>query len=441
MPCIIHLLVQEIKIYGIPVMEAAWWLNKIICPENIIKQKKDAFIMSVLEKRGILSLLTCGAAITQLFAAPEPYLPEPAPIKSYQSSVIPVNELKIELQNGLKLEPGKFVSERSLNGTWKCSGLDNSARPFAADVDFDKDFLKTDFNDSKWDDIDVPLDWYKKYPKIRQLNKGKSTCSKLFVKGWYRKQIDVSAAELKNRSVFLNFGVAPYEAVLFVNGKEVGKHHGDFTPWDIDITPFLKAGKNTVALRLFSDFGPVFSAVGKSEWTAAGTLDSRGQMKAIHAYGSQWGISNIKGGLWQNVSLRFEPQVYFSRLLVNPRFQDSAVDVDYEIVNPTGKPLDVKIGGVVVSAMEKTGHINIGITPADVKIKITPGANSGSLRIKLEQPKLWSPANPFLYYAALYLQEEDKIVSADTARFGFREFKIVGRNFYLNGERIPCTVR
>jgi beta-galactosidase len=392
--------------------------------------------MSVLEKRGILSLLTCSAAITQLWAAPKPYLPESAPIKPYQSSVIPVKELKIELQNGLKLEPGKFVSERSLNGTWKCSGLDNSARPFAADVDFDKDFLKRDFNDSKWDDIDVPLDWYKKYPKIRQLDKGKSTCSKPFVKGWYRKQIDVSAAELKDRSVFLHFGVAPYEAVLFVNGKEAGKHHGDFTPWNIDITQFLKAGKNTVALRLFSDFGPRFSNVGRSEWTAAGTVESWGQMKAVRAYGSQWGLSNIKGGLWQNVSLRFEPQVYFSRLLINPKLKDSAIDVCYEINNPTNKLLEVDLAGVVVAATKNSHQVKTGETSADTKLKLDPGVNSGSLRIKLDHPELWSPANPFLYYTVLYLCENDKIISADVARFGFREFKVTGRNFYLNGERI-----
>lgn len=380
----------------------------------------------------IAAVLTAGSAAAAGIA---PYLPKIVTPPPYQPTTQPAEQMQVKLDNGLILKPGDFSRERSLNGDWKISGLENSARPFAADADLDKGYAKTDFADDKWDRIAVPLDWYRKYPNIRKADKGGKTCSKPYVKGWYRQQIELTADELKDKNVILHFDVAAYDAKLFVNGQEAGTHHGDFTPWDVNITNFLKPGRNTIALRLFSDFGPNFSAAAETQWTAAGTQASKSEFKATHVYGSQWSIDNIKGGLWQNVSLRFESPLYFTRILVDPVLKDSAVKVQYVINNPTGKAMELKLGAAVVSALKKTGPVKVGDAELGT-IKLVPGENSGVASVKLTNPELWSPANPYLYYLSLYLAEGKTVVASDTVRFGYRDFKVKGRDFYLNGQRI-----
>ncbi len=193
-----------------------------------------------------------------------PFLPAETPSGQYAGKTVSASSLRIPLNNGPTLVPGDFLSEKSLDGQWKISGLENSAEPFSENADLDKDFSRPDFNDENWDAIEVPLDWYRKYPGMRTLDKDGKTCSKPYIKGWYRMQVPLTGQDLRGKSVTLHFGVAPYAARLFINGHDAGSHHGDFTPWDVNITEFLKPGPNTVAFRLIGDFGPVFSGAAKS---------------------------------------------------------------------------------------------------------------------------------------------------------------------------------
>ena len=67
--------------------------------------------------------------------------------------------------------------------------------------------------------------------------------------GWYRKQIQLSAADLK-RKLFLEFDGVFQEAEVFVNGRMAGKHVGGYTGFSVDISPWIKKGKNLIAVRV-----------------------------------------------------------------------------------------------------------------------------------------------------------------------------------------------
>lgn len=350
-------------------------------------------------------------------------LKEPAPFSLEKKTVIPVKTIdlknvKINLNDGIVLQPAEFTRTINLNGTWKCSGLTNSKIPFPADVDLNKKYESTSFDDSGWDDIAVPLDWYKKYPAARKTD-GSGISQTPYVKGWYRKTINLNPDALKNLRVMLNFGVIGYEAKLFVNGKEAGEHHGDFTPWSIDVTDLVKAGDNKIAIRVLSDFG-----------TSQGTIE-----KAVHTYGSQWSIGNIRGGLWQDVKLSLEPEIHVERVLVSPILADSSIEIDYLAENPAGLKKNLNLRAIVYSAMQESGPKVIADYDAGKKSP-APGSQASSLKVKLDQPQLWTLDKPYLYYLTLCLTDGEKIVSAKTVRFGFRDFKIKGKDFYLNGERI-----
>ena len=110
---------------------------------------------------------------------------------------------------------------------------------------------------------------------------------------------------------------------VFVNGQEIGNHHGDFTPFELDITDALREGENILAIRVLSDFGPVFGV----------------RQRVSHTYGCQWGIDSIKGGIWQDVTLRFVPEIYISRILIDPRVPEKVLDVRAAVENRTGRQM------------------------------------------------------------------------------------------------------
>lgn len=303
------------------------------------------------------------------------------------------------------------ANEESLNGEWKISGLTNSNQPFPKDVDLDKGYHKANYGDRRWDTIQVPLDWYQQYGGFYREDAP-------YVKGWYRKEITIPAAQNGNR-VLLKFDVIGYEADLYVNGHFVGTHHGDFVPWEVDITEWVDYGKkNKLALKVTTDFA-----------------DFAIKDPLVHTYGSLWWWHNVRGGLWQDVSIKYEPPVYINRVLVTPNFADSSIVIDYLVENHTKEKQQLDLLGVVWSAMKAD--------PGDVQANahlgelcLIPGINEGKIKVKLTNPVPWTPDNPYLYYLTLAVASPEKIVETKTVRFGYREFKAEGTNFFLNGERI-----
>ena len=48
------------------------------------------------------------------------------------------------------------------------------------------------------------------------------------------------AKEMKGKKILLHFGAVDWEAHVFVNGKEVGRHSGGYDPFTLDVTSALK---------------------------------------------------------------------------------------------------------------------------------------------------------------------------------------------------------
>lgn len=333
----------------------------------------------------------------------DPFYPAMRQVSDYSSPTIASRELSLKLKNGMPLQLGRFESVLSLDGEWKISGLTNSREPFPENADCRK---------GHWDTITVPLNWYVKYPENRIV-------AQPYVSGWYRKTV-LLPRERAGKRVLAEFDAIGYEATLYVNGKQAGSHHGSFTPWEIDITPFVKFGAhNTLALQVRTDFGPVF-----------------GDPKpAKHTYGCLWSVEDIKGGIWQSARLRFEEPVYLRHMLITPLPAEGAIEVDYCIENQSQDEKELSLFAVVSSAMRGDG----GLEAANVelgKISLRRGANPGRCVIGLDNPCLWAPDNPYLYYLTLALADQQGVVTAAAERFGFREFKAVGKDFHLNGERV-----
>ena len=350
-----------------------------------------------------LSLLCATAAMAEV--AVSPYLPAPRQFK--RAETIGVGEIP----NGPASHGAAAPLLRSLNGNWKISGLETSTKAFPADADFAKGYQTPDFDDSKWDTIAVPLNWYRKYPE-------KQNKDQPYVKGWYRTGFELTPAELQNRRVILKFDVIGCDAVVFLNGREVGRHLGEFTPFELDVTEAARPGRNVLAIRVFSDQGT-----------------SGGIQKVTHVYGSQWALNNIRGGIWQNVTLSLEPEIRIQKLLVTPRLAAGGIEVDYTVLNHTGRAVRADLDAIVSPAIRKDAGKVTG-TLAGKAVELKPGVNTGTVSITLNDATKWSIDNPYLYFLTFNVKENGKVVSSEAVRFGYREFIAKNGKFYLNGEEL-----
>lgn len=337
-----------------------------------------------------------------------PYYPPPRPETPRGTTIAP-GDVAVTLPDGTGLRPGAFRTERPLNGTWKFSGLERRAEPFP---DESNGYETPDFDDAGWDDLAVPLNWYRRYPEIYDARE-------CYNRGFYRHRFTVSAEERAGRRVLLHFKFVGYEASLWINGRPAGRHHGDFVPWLVDITDFVQDGENRLTLRVEQDFGPQRGTVAR----------------AARTYGSQWSWNNIKGGVWGDVALRFEPAVRVKTLRITPRPADDTLRVDYEIDNHGGAPLAVDLGATVTGAMKAEANRVVG-AGAPVPTTLASGANAGTLTFPFPGAARWTPERPHLYYLTLHALRDGQAVTARTERFGFRDFAIRDGRFFLNGERV-----
>ena len=72
---------------------------------------------------------------------------------------------------------------------------------------------------------------------------------------WYRRTF-AAAGLSEGKRLLLHFGAVDWEAVVSVNGKEVGTHRGGYDPFTCDITEAVKPGAdNELLLRVWDSTG------------------------------------------------------------------------------------------------------------------------------------------------------------------------------------------
>ena len=192
---------------------------------------------------------------------------------------------------------------------------------------------------------------------------------------WYRRTFSVPAA-WKGSNVLLNFGAVDWKADVFVNDILAGSHTGGFTPFSLDITPYLKAkGGQKLVVRVFDGTDKGYQPRGKQVLTPNGI----------------W--YTPVSGIWQTVWIEPVAKSHISGIKTIPNLDQKNIAVTVAAENcTTGDLVEVKIldkGELVASA---TG---------------LPGS---PLRLCIAEPKLWSPDSPFLYDMEVSLRQGGKTV-------------------------------
>src|SRR5271169_2851744 len=139
----------------------------------------------------------------------------------------------------------------NLDGQWQAivdpydvGAFDYRGQPLKNNAAFYKNFKPQ--SKSEWVEYDfdtsghlnVPGDWNTQRESL------------LFYEGsvWYKRSFDY--VKSANKRVFLHFGAANYTASVYLNGEELGRHEGGFTPFDFEITDRVRPTGNFLILRV-----------------------------------------------------------------------------------------------------------------------------------------------------------------------------------------------
>ena len=227
-------------------------------------------------------------------------------------------------------------------------------------------------------------------------------------RGEYRKQftIDNTHLTIDNSLVKLHFEGVYQKAEVFVNGQKAGQHHYGYTPFTVEVTPFLK-WKNAKAGKVKSNLNEVVVKVDNSE-----------QPNCRWYSGS---------GIYRHVWLETMPALHIA---------ENGVFVTTPEINAERARVQVEVTVANESERERNAVVAVGSGLLTVCVPAHE-TKTVTTTYSISNPKLWSPDSPTLYETKVELKEAGTTIDQQTAKFGIRSFSFDAENgFVLNGRKM-----
>ncbi len=267
-----------------------------------------------------------------------------------------------------------------------------------------------EFNDKKWQSVQVPHDWAIYGPFDKEVDKqvvaimqngekvptektGRTGSLPHIGDAWYRNYFTVPGFQ-KGKRVLILFEGAMSEPKIFVNGTKVGEWNYGYNYFYFDITDHIQSGKNTLAVSLSNK--PL-----ASRWYPGAGLFRKVKLIVKNEESiDQWGT-----------------------FITTPYISDTQAKVNVK-TRATGSNL--RIETTILDAQGKT--------VASSKTEETFGKEFDQ-NIAVANPKLWSPESPYLYTAVSRLYSGNTLKDELSTRFGIRHINYDPKTgFSLNGK-------
>ncbi|MFV8326659.1 malectin domain-containing carbohydrate-binding protein [Flavobacterium sp. ZS1P14] len=306
-----------------------------------------------------------------------------------------------------------FRKEVSLNSAWETIIKD-------VNLPLEDAFVSHPKIDADWQKVDVPHNW-DQYYGFRRTKHGN-----LHGTAWYHKFLKLDKSDAGKR-LFLYFeGVSSY-ATVWVNGKKVGEHKGGRTTFTVDITnAVVFAAENNIMVKAAHP-----SFIADLPWVCGGCS-------------GEWGFSEGSQpmGIFRPVTLvvtdalRIEP---FGVHIWNDKSvskEKAICHTTTEIKNYGNSNRDLTIVNALLEADGKE------IVSSKSEIKSSGGETKAIAQTlpEIAQPKLWSPAHPYLYQLVTTIYENGKKIDELKTPYGIRwvSWPInragTDHRFYINDE-------
>lgn len=276
-------------------------------------------------------------------------------------------------------------------------------------------FAKAGFDDSLWRPLNLPHDWAVELPFVwDDSGKGDSQLRSHGYKplgrrypetsvGWYRREFDIPASD-RGRRIWIEFDGVFRDALIFVNGCFIGRNEDGYTPFRFDLTNFLNyGGRNYIVVRVDASYGEGWfyegAGIYRHVWLS--------KMDSLHV--GKWESSIRAAVSGSSATLQL------ATIVENDGTQAEFAEVRWKIVDAGGN--------AVASAQAPAQHV--------------PGKGTAHFdaSARLENPTLWSPADPNLYSAVVTVYANGAGRDAERIPFGVRTARFdPQKGFFLNGK-------
>lgn len=249
--------------------------------------------------------------------------------------------------------------------------------------------------------------------------------------GWYRVWVDAPRLPA-SRHLFLEFDGVAMRSRVYCNGHSLGEHTGMFSRFDFDLTPYLKAGPNLIAVYVSMEKIPP-STLSLGEAVTVNLTSSKILTLSKGMYGplspNQDNRSYDLYGIWQPVYLVMRDAAKIDNVWFSPTLEGARVQVEARSLS--GAPPGAMLKAVWTDA--KTGRPFASVGP--VPVRMDTAATTTVLSLRGVKPQLWTPTEPHLYRLDVTLQTAaGGVLDRWTHRVGFRTFEARGAHCYLNGK-------
>ena len=305
--------------------------------------------------------------------------------------------------------------KQSLNGKWKFywqRGLKNQP----------ENFQLTSFDDSHWDEINVPSVWQTQgysvpyyyastFPKAFSRSKGKipSIDHDMQEIGFYRKSFTLNE-NFNGREIFLHFGAAKSALEVYVNGEFVGYSQGSMTPHEFNVTKVLKPGENVITAKLY-------------RYSDGSYLEDQ----------DMWWLC----GIYREVYLFAEPKLCLRDFYFKTDFDDSYTDSNVTLNMYINNYNNIR--GKMTASAKLIDSNNEEILLGTKETELSGGNEAVTFTETVKAPEKWSAETPNLYTLVMTIELDGKIICVKTYKVGFKKIEIKGEKIYYNG--MPLMIK
>lgn len=277
---------------------------------------------------------------------------------------------------------------------------------------------KASFNDKDWEKVTLPHAFNEDQAFRENIKQLTGTVM------WYRKHF-VLPKEVKGQKVFVEFEGARQAAEVWVNGVRLGLHENGVMAFGYDLTPYVKPGKNVIAVRVDNSWNYVEKATGTGyQWNHKSFNANYGGLPK-----NVW--LHVTNKLYQTLPLYSNLKttgvyVYASDMQIKAR--TAIINAESEVRNETGKS---QLAEYKVGIYDRDGSFikSWGSEAVEIPAGETVTLKASSL---VEDLHFWSWGYGYLYDVRTSLVVDGEVVDEVNTRTGFRKTRFAEGKIWLN---------
>lgn len=309
--------------------------------------------------------------------------------------VILINVSLIGAHNGLPLQSETRTIE-NFNFGWKHL-KDNTY-----------DTHRVGLIDTDWETVDLPHDAAISGGVDRESSDGANGYFP-YMKGSYRKHFSISS-DNEGKLIFIEFEGVYRNADIWINGHYLGNHLNGYLGFEHELTDYIHFDEDNVIVVKYDN-----TIRGSSRWYTGAGIYRDVWLKIVDPlhvplYGTYVTTPQVS---------EVQSTVRVATELTNDYNQNKLCKLISKVVDEAGRTVEETSSIVLV----RSGHTFVF-----------------DQELKVDEPELWSPDNPYMYFIKSEIYHEEELVDEYTTRFGIREIRMTSdKGLLINGKKVVAV--